>query len=110
MKEDEVYQTCSTHEREEHYFSSRMGRNEPLGRPRHTYKHNTERAISYVNLFSFFLFFVSTGLTVCYSLRLFYYVFCGDFNLSSFYFISESNFNILYGIFGLITVAVFGGG
>jgi hypothetical protein len=36
--------------------------------------------------------------------------FGGDFNLSSFYFISESNLNILYGIFGLMVVAVFGGG
>jgi hypothetical protein len=57
-----------------------------------------------------FSIFFSTGLTVCYSLRLLYFVFCGDFNLSSFYFISESNFNMLYGIFGLITVAVFGEG
>jgi hypothetical protein len=56
-----------------------------------------------------FLYFVSTGLTVCYSLRLFYYVFCGDFNLASFYFTSESNCNILYGIFGLIALAVFDG-
>nr|URX52923.1 NADH dehydrogenase subunit 5 [Glyptotermes sp. 5 AB-2022a] len=67
-------------------------------------------SFSYVNFISFFLFFVSTGLTVCYSLRLFYYVFCGDFNLSSFYSISESNYNMLYGMFGLMTVAVFGGG
>jgi NADH-ubiquinone oxidoreductase chain 5 len=36
----------------------------------------------YINLVGFFLFF-STGLTVCFSFRLFYYVFCGDFNLSS---------------------------
>jgi NADH-ubiquinone oxidoreductase chain 5 len=49
----------------------------------------------YVNLVGFFLFFVSTGLTVCYSFRLFYYVFCGDFNLSSFYDISDDNSKIL---------------
>jgi hypothetical protein len=65
-------------------------------------------SFSYINLIVF-LFFVPTGLTVCYSLRLFYYVFCGDFNLSSFYSISESNLNMLYGMFGLIIVAVFGG-
>nr|URX53352.1 NADH dehydrogenase subunit 5 [Calcaritermes sp.] len=66
-------------------------------------------SFSYVNLFGVLLFFVSTGLTVCYSFRLFYYVFCGDFNLSSLYFISESNFNMLYGMIGLMVVAVSGG-
>nr|URH16989.1 NADH dehydrogenase subunit 5 [Calcaritermes emarginicollis]URH17002.1 NADH dehydrogenase subunit 5 [Calcaritermes brevicollis]URX54377.1 NADH dehydrogenase subunit 5 [Calcaritermes brevicollis] len=66
-------------------------------------------SFSYVNLIGFFLFFVSTGLTVCYSFRLFYYVFCGDFNLSSLYYISESNINMLYGMLGLMVVAVSGG-
>jgi NADH-ubiquinone oxidoreductase chain 5 len=46
----------------------------------------------YVNLVGFLLFFVSTGLTVCYCFCLFYYVFCGDFNLSSsYYFIKDEN-------------------
>nr|URH16834.1 NADH dehydrogenase subunit 5 [Glyptotermes pubescens] len=66
-------------------------------------------SFSYVNLIGFLLFFISTGLTVCYSFRLFYYVFCGDFNLSSFYFIGEDNLNMLYGMFLLMLVAVFGG-
>nr|AIY62160.1 NADH dehydrogenase subunit 5 [Glyptotermes sp. B TB-2014] len=66
-------------------------------------------SFSYVNLVGFFLFFAATGLTVCYSFRLFYYVFCGDFNLSPFYFIGEDNINMLYGMVGLMTVAVFGG-
>jgi NADH-ubiquinone oxidoreductase chain 5 len=63
----------------------------------------------YVNFIGFLLFFISTGLTVCYSFRLFYYVFCGDFNSSSFYFIGDGDLNILYGIVGLILVAVLGG-
>nr|URX54065.1 NADH dehydrogenase subunit 5 [Paraneotermes simplicicornis] len=66
-------------------------------------------SFSYVNLVGFVLFFASTGLTVCYSFRLFYYVFCGDFNLSSFYFISDDNSNMIYGMMGLMVVAVFGG-
>nr|URX52696.1 NADH dehydrogenase subunit 5 [Glyptotermes sp. 1 AB-2022a] len=66
-------------------------------------------SFSYVNFIGFLLFFVSTGLTVCYSFRLFYYTFCGDFNLSSFYFIGEANINMLYGMIGLMIVAVFGG-
>nr|URX53261.1 NADH dehydrogenase subunit 5 [Glyptotermes perparvus] len=66
-------------------------------------------SFSYVNLVGFLLFFVSTGLTVCYSFRLFYCVFCGDFNLTSFYYIGEDNSNMLLGMFGLMLVAVFGG-
>nr|URX54481.1 NADH dehydrogenase subunit 5 [Neotermes sp. 8 AB-2022a] len=66
-------------------------------------------SFSYINFFGFFLFFASTGLTVCYSFRLFYYVFCGDFNLSSFYFISDDNSNMIYGMVGLMVIAIFGG-
>nr|URX53131.1 NADH dehydrogenase subunit 5 [Cryptotermes dudleyi]URX54247.1 NADH dehydrogenase subunit 5 [Cryptotermes sp. 7 AB-2022a]URX54338.1 NADH dehydrogenase subunit 5 [Cryptotermes sp. 7 AB-2022a] len=66
-------------------------------------------SFSYINLVGFLLFFVSTGLTVCYSFRLFYYVFCGDFNLSSFYNISDAGFMMLCGMIGLMLVAVFGG-
>nr|WHM51635.1 NADH dehydrogenase subunit 5 [Comatermes perfectus] len=66
-------------------------------------------SFSYINFIGFFLFFVSTGLTVCYSFRLFYYVFCGDFNLSSFYFIGDDNLNMMCGMVGLMFVAVFGG-
>lgn len=39
-------------------------------------------AFSFVNLFSFFLYFFSTGLTVCYSFRLTYYSLSGGFNES----------------------------
>nr|URX53610.1 NADH dehydrogenase subunit 5 [Cryptotermes sp. 3 AB-2022a] len=66
-------------------------------------------SFSYINLVGFLLFFVSTGLTVCYSFRLFYYVFCGDFNLSSFYNINDGGLNMLWGMVGLMLVAVFGG-
>nr|URX53779.1 NADH dehydrogenase subunit 5 [Cryptotermes havilandi] len=66
-------------------------------------------SFSYINFIGFLLFFVSTGLTVCYSFRLFYYVFCGDFNLSSFYNIGDDNIKMLYGMVGLMLVAVFGG-
>jgi NADH-ubiquinone oxidoreductase chain 5 len=37
-------------------------------------------SMRYVNMFGFFLLFASTGLTVCYSFCLFYFVLCGDFN------------------------------
>nr|URX53961.1 NADH dehydrogenase subunit 5 [Cryptotermes domesticus] len=63
----------------------------------------------YINFIGFLLFFVSTGLTVCYSFRLFYYVFSGDFNLSSFYNIGDDSLSMLYGMVGLMLIAVFGG-
>nr|YP_009726966.1 NADH dehydrogenase subunit 5 [Cryptotermes declivis]QIA95626.1 NADH dehydrogenase subunit 5 [Cryptotermes declivis] len=66
-------------------------------------------SFGYINWVGFLLFFVSTGLTVCYSFRLFYYGFCGDFNLSSFYDISDDNPKMLCGMIGLMLVAVFGG-
>nr|URX53428.1 NADH dehydrogenase subunit 5 [Rugitermes unicolor] len=66
-------------------------------------------SFSYFNLISFFLFFFSTGLTVCYSFRLFYYVFSGDFNSSSCYFIGDDNFNMVCGMIGLMVITIFGG-
>jgi NADH-ubiquinone oxidoreductase chain 5 len=65
--------------------------------------------LRYVNVFGFLLFFVSTGLTVCYSFRLSYYVFCGNFNLYSIFSMSEVNFSIVKGMMGLLLVTVFGG-
>jgi NADH-ubiquinone oxidoreductase chain 5 len=53
---------------------------------------------------------VSTGLTVCYSFRLFYFVLCGDFNLVPSYSVVETNYNIMFGIIGLLVMSVFGGG
>jgi NADH-ubiquinone oxidoreductase chain 5 len=42
-------------------------------------------SLSYLNSFRFFLFFFSTGLTVCYSFRLVFYSIVGNFNRSSFH-------------------------
>nr|WGO57919.1 NADH dehydrogenase subunit 5 [Episymploce forficula] len=66
-------------------------------------------SLSYINIFGFFLFYFSTGLTVCYSLRLFYYTLCGDFNLSSFYFMGEENKYMLKGMIGLLIMVILGG-
>jgi hypothetical protein len=67
-------------------------------------------SMRYVNMFGFFLLFVSTGLTVCYSIRLFYFVICGDFNFVPSYSISETNYNMIFGIIGLLIISMFGGG
>nr|AVN67683.1 NADH dehydrogenase subunit 5 [Symploce pallens] len=66
-------------------------------------------SLSYMNIFGFFLFYFSTGLTVCYSFRLFYYTLCGDFNLSSFYFMGEENKFMLKGMLGLLIMVILGG-
>nr|YP_010227794.1 NADH dehydrogenase subunit 5 [Cryptocercus sanchaensis]UDD86554.1 NADH dehydrogenase subunit 5 [Cryptocercus sanchaensis] len=66
-------------------------------------------SLSYLNMFSFFLFFISTGLTVCYSFRLFYYVLCSDFNMNSFCFLFEYNLNMLRGMLLLLIMSILGG-
>nr|YP_010946551.1 NADH dehydrogenase subunit 5 [Episymploce wulingensis]WGO57269.1 NADH dehydrogenase subunit 5 [Episymploce wulingensis] len=66
-------------------------------------------SLGYVNIFGFILFYVSTGLTVCYSFRLFYYTLCGDFNLSCFYFMGEENKYMLKGMISLLIMVILGG-
>nr|YP_010946902.1 NADH dehydrogenase subunit 5 [Salganea incerta]WGO57659.1 NADH dehydrogenase subunit 5 [Salganea incerta] len=63
-------------------------------------------SLSYLNIFGFFLFYFSTGLTVCYSFRLFYYIMCGDFNLSTFYFMNEEDKSMLIGMLILLTMVI----
>nr|AQP27494.1 NADH dehydrogenase subunit 5 [Anoplotermes group sp. N TB-2017]AQP30121.1 NADH dehydrogenase subunit 5 [Anoplotermes group sp. N TB-2017] len=67
-------------------------------------------SMGYVNVFGFFLLFLSTGLTVCYSFRLFYFVMCGDFNFFSSYSMIEKNYHMVFGMVGLLIMSVFGGG
>ena len=57
-----------------------------------------------------YLLFVSTGLTVCYSFRLFYFVLCGNFNFAPSYSLVETSYNMMFGITGLLTISIFGGG
>nr|AVN67954.1 NADH dehydrogenase subunit 5 [Parcoblatta bolliana] len=66
-------------------------------------------SMSYINMLGFFLFYFSTGLTVCYSFRLFYYTLCGDFNMTSFYFMGEENKFMLKGMLGLLIMVILGG-
>lgn len=66
-------------------------------------------SLSYVNIFSFFLYFFSTGLTVCYSFRLVYYTLTGDFNTSSLNCLNDEAWTISKGIRGLLFMAVIGG-
>nr|AIY62082.1 NADH dehydrogenase subunit 5 [Parrhinotermes browni] len=66
-------------------------------------------SMGYINMFSFFLLFFSTGLTVLYSFRLFYYVFCGDFGFVPSFSIEEVDYSMFYGMFGLLVMSIFGG-
>jgi NADH-ubiquinone oxidoreductase chain 5 len=65
--------------------------------------------ISHINVFIFFLFFFSTGLTVSYSFRLFYYLFVFNINQRSFNIISDLRKIISKRIFGLLIFAISGG-
>nr|YP_010620922.1 NADH dehydrogenase subunit 5 [Archiblatta hoeveni]WAX39253.1 NADH dehydrogenase subunit 5 [Archiblatta hoeveni] len=66
-------------------------------------------SLSYVNIFSFVLFFFSTGLTVYYSFRLFYYTLCSDCNMLPMLNLFENSFNMILGMLGLLFMAVMGG-
>nr|YP_010704700.1 NADH dehydrogenase subunit 5 [Polypedilum masudai]UXG19087.1 NADH dehydrogenase subunit 5 [Polypedilum masudai] len=65
--------------------------------------------VSYVNNFIFFLFFFSTGLTVSYSLRLFYYLFILNMNQSSFNSVSDLSLTMSKSMLGLLIFAIIGG-
>nr|YP_010046719.1 NADH dehydrogenase subunit 5 [Aedes alternans]QPJ78663.1 NADH dehydrogenase subunit 5 [Aedes alternans] len=66
-------------------------------------------SLSYMNFFSFFLFFFSTGLTVSYSFRLVYYSMVGDFNSMSLNMLNDEGWVMSFSIFFLMIMAVIGG-
>nr|YP_009158082.1 NADH dehydrogenase subunit 5 [Ochlerotatus vigilax]AKL90625.1 NADH dehydrogenase subunit 5 [Ochlerotatus vigilax] len=65
--------------------------------------------LSYMNFFSFFLFFFSTGLTVCYSFRLVFYSMTGDFNSTSLNMLNDKGWTMSFSIFFLMVMAIIGG-
>nr|UPX88383.1 NADH dehydrogenase subunit 5 [Phytobia cambii] len=66
-------------------------------------------SFSYINLFSFFLYFFSTGLTVCYSFRLVYYSMTGDLNCGSLNFLNDEGWIMMKSMFGLLIMSIIGG-
>nr|QVL29298.1 NADH dehydrogenase subunit 5 [Ceratitis cosyra] len=66
-------------------------------------------SLSYVNMFSFFLYFFSTGLTVCYSFRLIYYSMTGELNCGSLNMLSDEGWVMLRGMSGLLFMSIIGG-
>nr|YP_002229159.1 NADH dehydrogenase subunit 5 [Polystoechotes punctata]ACH90008.1 NADH dehydrogenase subunit 5 [Polystoechotes punctata] len=66
-------------------------------------------SLSYLNILIFILYFLSTGLTVCYSLRLTYYSLTGTMNFSSLNSISDEYWIMMKGMLGLLFLAIMGG-
>nr|YP_009164787.1 NADH dehydrogenase subunit 5 [Neoneuromus tonkinensis]AKA94239.1 NADH dehydrogenase subunit 5 [Neoneuromus tonkinensis] len=66
-------------------------------------------SLSYLNVLIYFLYFISTGLTVCYSFRLIYYSMTGTFNFKSLNSINDEEWSMLKGMLGLLFFAIMGG-
>nr|AIW06297.1 NADH dehydrogenase subunit 5 [Curculionidae sp. MT-2014] len=66
-------------------------------------------SMSFLNLFVYMVFYISVGLTACYSFRLSYYSLMGDFNLLSLNSLNEENKTMLKSMGGLISLVVFMG-
>nr|YP_010691310.1 NADH dehydrogenase subunit 5 [Drosophila neocordata]WBU93960.1 NADH dehydrogenase subunit 5 [Drosophila neocordata] len=65
--------------------------------------------ISNINMFSFFLYFFSTGLTVSYSFRLIYYSMTGDLNCGGLNMLNDEGWIMLRGMMGLLIMSIVGG-
>nr|URT60549.1 NADH dehydrogenase subunit 5 [Nepsalus chikuni] len=66
-------------------------------------------SMSWINYLIYLLYFLSTGLTVCYSFRLTYYSLTGVFNFTSVSSISDNYWIMLKGMLGLLFLAIMGG-
>nr|APX40532.1 NADH dehydrogenase subunit 5 [Chaetocnema tibialis] len=62
-----------------------------------------------LNIFIYFIFYISIGLTVSYSFRLTFYTLSGDFNYYSYNLINESSKIMLLSMSGLILFVIFSG-
>nr|YP_010626110.1 NADH dehydrogenase subunit 5 [Sininocellia gigantos]WBK02934.1 NADH dehydrogenase subunit 5 [Sininocellia gigantos] len=66
-------------------------------------------SMSNTNFLIYFLFYISTGLTVMYSVRLIYYSMMKDYNYFSYSLLNENSKFMLMGMMGLVFMAIFGG-
>nr|YP_010385140.1 NADH dehydrogenase subunit 5 [Sphaeridium lunatum]UPL65150.1 NADH dehydrogenase subunit 5 [Sphaeridium lunatum] len=66
-------------------------------------------SMDYLNIYIYLIYFISTGLTVCYTFRLLYYTILGDNNFISFSSVSDLGFTMLKGMSGLIMFVIVGG-
>nr|AEP27485.1 NADH dehydrogenase subunit 5 [Sitona lineatus] len=66
-------------------------------------------SMGYLNMFVYIIFYLSIGLTVCYSFRVSYYTLTGDFLLLNFNNMSENSKTMIYSMMGLVLMVVFMG-
>nr|AML26286.1 NADH dehydrogenase subunit 5 [Hydrophilidae sp. BMNH 1274333] len=66
-------------------------------------------SMNYLNLYIYMIYFLSTGLTVCYTFRLIYYTILSELNFYSLNSISDLGLTMLKGMSGLIMFVIFGG-
>nr|YP_010284553.1 NADH dehydrogenase subunit 5 [Xoanodera maculata]UKQ56296.1 NADH dehydrogenase subunit 5 [Xoanodera maculata] len=62
-----------------------------------------------LNVYIYIVFYLSVGLTVCYSFRLAYYTLTGDYNFMSLNCLNDSSLSMLKGMSGLIIFVVISG-
>nr|YP_010534994.1 NADH dehydrogenase subunit 5 [Epinotia rubiginosana]UYA96961.1 NADH dehydrogenase subunit 5 [Epinotia rubiginosana] len=67
-------------------------------------------SLSYLNMFIFFLYYISTGLTMYYSFRLMMYLMINDFNLLGVYNLYDEDYIMLKSMFMLLFMSVISGG
>nr|QCF39587.1 NADH dehydrogenase subunit 5 [Zeuzera multistrigata] len=67
-------------------------------------------SLSSLNLFIYLLYYISTSLTVFYSVRLMLYLMVGDFNLLSVYNLYDEEYTMLISMFILLLMSVISGG
>nr|YP_009995305.1 NADH dehydrogenase subunit 5 [Ochthebius minoicus]QNP09708.1 NADH dehydrogenase subunit 5 [Ochthebius minoicus] len=66
-------------------------------------------SMNYLNLFVYLIFFVSIGLTACYSMRLLFYTLIGSYNYLSLNYLNEKSLIMLKSMSGLILMVIFSG-
>nr|QNP10091.1 NADH dehydrogenase subunit 5 [Ochthebius pilosus] len=66
-------------------------------------------SMNYLNLYIYIIFYFSTGLTACYTIRLMYYSLMGNFNYLSLNMINDESKIMLKGMSGLIIMVIMGG-
>nr|YP_009995344.1 NADH dehydrogenase subunit 5 [Ochthebius deletus]QNP09747.1 NADH dehydrogenase subunit 5 [Ochthebius deletus] len=66
-------------------------------------------SMNYLNLYIYIIFYISTGLTMCYTVRLLYYSLMGSYNYNSLSMINDQSKIMLQGMSGLIFLVIMGG-
>nr|YP_009185925.1 NADH dehydrogenase subunit 5 [Phacomorphus fratyi]ALO70816.1 NADH deshydrogenase subunit 5 [Phacomorphus fratyi] len=66
-------------------------------------------SLNILNIYIYMIFYLSTGLTMMYTIRLMYYTMIGGYMFMSVNMISDSSFKMLFSMMGLLVMVIFGG-